>query len=86
MAVAVNLACYKEEDWERFVKTADDPEKLHDTWKDWHNSYLSVKMRFISEGYFVRDVVIDIDDLLNFCKSKGIKNTTSARSKFVNTI
>jgi hypothetical protein len=83
MAGFINLAYYKKEDWERFVNTAEDPEKLHATWKDWHNSYLSVKMSLISEGFIVRDFVVDIDDLLNYCKLKGIKNDTKARSQFV---
>jgi hypothetical protein len=78
-----NLAYYKEKDWKRFIELADDRESLHDNWKDWHKSFLKVKKDLISQGFDVVDIVIDLDELIIFCKIRGIKNNGKARSQFV---
>ena len=79
----VNLAYYREKDWKRFIDLADDRENLHDNWKDWHKSFLKVKKDIISQGFDVVDIVIDLDELIIFCKIRGIKNNGKARSQFV---
>lgn len=82
----VKLAYYREEDWKRFIDLADDErESLHDNWKDWHKSFLKVKKGLISQGFDVVDIEIDLDELIIFCKIRGIKNDGKARSKFVQT-
>jgi len=81
----VNLAYYREKDWKRFIALADDRENLHDSWKDWHKSSLKVKKELISQGFEVVEIVIDLDELMTFCKIRGIKNNGKARSQFVQT-
>ncbi|MBK5210060.1 MAG: hypothetical protein JJE44_11260 [Flavobacteriaceae bacterium] len=80
----VKLAYYREEDWKRFIDLADDDrENLHDNWKDWHKSFLKAKKDLISQGFDVVDIEIDLDELIIFCKIRGIKNDGKARSQFV---
>ncbi|MDD3721882.1 MAG: hypothetical protein PHW92_05240 [Lutibacter sp.] len=82
----VRLAYYREKDWKRFIDLADDDrESLHDNWKDWHKSFLKVKKSLISQGFGVVDIEIDLDELMAFCKIRGIKNDGKARSQFVQT-
>ena len=50
MARSVNLAYYREEDWERFIRSIDDPESMQNTWKEWHKAYLKAKKELISGG------------------------------------
>lgn len=77
-----NLAYYREEDWERFLNSIDDRDKMHDTWQEWHESYIKARNGLKAQGFKVRQIVIDIDELSKFCKDKGVKNTGQARSEF----
>jgi hypothetical protein len=83
MIPSINLAYYKESDWKRFLESIDDKESMHDTWKDWHNAFLKTKKGFISQGFIVNDIVVEIDKLQDYCIMRGIKNDGKARSQFV---
>ncbi|RPH31730.1 MAG: hypothetical protein EHM93_12340 [Bacteroidales bacterium] len=83
MKPSINLAYYKENDWKRFLESIDDKESMHATWKDWHNASLKIKKNLISQGFIVNDFVIEIDELQDYCKMRGIKNDGKARSQFV---
>ena len=79
----INLAYYNKKDWKRFVESIDDRNSMHNTWKEWHEAFLKTKKRLILEGFTVIDFVVDIDELINYCKIRGIKNDGKARSQFV---
>ncbi len=83
MKSSINLAYIKEEDWERFSESIDDKENMHDTWEDWHNIFSEIKKDLISHGYIVNDFVIEIDELQDYCKTRGIKNDGEARFQFM---
>ena len=83
--IGVKLAYYRKNDWKRFIKIIDDRENMHDTWKEWHLDFLKMKRNLISSGFGVIDIEIDLDELINYCKSRGIKNDGKARSQFVQT-
>jgi hypothetical protein len=79
----INLAYYREQDWERFLEIIDDKENMHDTWKEWNKAYLNTKKELTSQGFIVKDFIVDLDELQNYCSSRGIKNDGKARSQFV---
>lgn len=56
---------------------------MHDTWKEWHKAFLKTRKDLISKGFDVTNIEIDLDELINYCKLKGIKNDGKARSQFV---
>ena len=56
----VNLAYYRKKDWRKFLEMIDDRDSIHDTWKEWHKSYLKVKRDLISQGFAVNDFVVDL--------------------------
>ncbi|MDH5400212.1 MAG: hypothetical protein OEX02_18815 [Cyclobacteriaceae bacterium] len=35
----VKIVYDQKKDWKRFLRMADDRDKLEDTWKDWHEEY-----------------------------------------------
>ena len=79
----VKLAYYKEKDWNRFLESIDDRDSMHDNWKDWHIAYQRTKKELTEKGFIVKDFVMDIDGLINYCKIRRIKNDGKARSEFV---
>jgi hypothetical protein len=79
----LNIAYYREEDWSRFIDSIDDRDKMHETWHDWHESYLKARNGLKAQGFKVRKIIVDIDELRQYCIDKGIKNNGQARSMFV---
>jgi hypothetical protein len=74
------MAYYRKEDWKRFLKSIDDRKSMHETWEEWHEAYSNAKKELILKGFSVKDVIIDIDELIGlqkeakelyiFCESK----------------
>lgn len=81
----IKLAYYKKQDWKRFTEIIDDRQSMHDTWKEWHKAFLKLKNNFISQGFEVVEIEVDLDELIQYCQLNGIKNDGSARAKFVQT-
>lgn len=79
----INFAYYRKEDWERFLASIDDREKMPETWEEWHEKFLQAKIMCAAQGMRVADVVVDIDELIHYCKVEGIKNDGKARAQFV---
>ena len=79
----VNLAYYKKEDWDRFIRSIDDRESMDKTWEEWHKNFLKTKTSLAITGFQVNEVHVDIDKLTKYCRKKGIKNDGRPRSQFV---
>jgi hypothetical protein len=79
----VNLAFYRESDWNQLLASIDDKGSMHDAWKDWKDSYYRTKKKLIKEGFIVNEVTIDIDKLNQFCRDNGVQNTGKVRSQYV---
>jgi hypothetical protein len=82
MLRSVKMAYYRKEDWKRFLKSIDDRKSMHETWEEWHEAYSNAKKELILKGFSVKDVIIDIDELKEYCREKGIKNDGNARSMY----
>lgn len=81
--IGVKLAYYRKKDWKRLLDTIDDKESMHATWKEWHKSFLDGKNKLIKNGFEVKEVEVDIEELIAYCKFRGIKNDGEARSQYV---
>ena len=85
MIKPVNLAYYNEKDWEDFLNLIDDRDGMHETWKEWNTAYLKTKRELIFQGFLVREIVVDLNELRNYCHLRQIKIDGKARSQFVST-
>ena len=83
MIVEVNLAYYRKRDWKKFREMIDDPESMHDIWKEWYKSFSKTKRELTKKGLKVNECVIDLNELRSFCLKNGLKNDGKARSQFV---
>ena len=81
--IGIKLAYYRKKDWKRFIDSIDDKESMHNTWEEWHQSYLKTKNDLIKEGFAVQDIEVDIEELTEYCKLRRIKNDGKARSQFI---
>ncbi|MBE9467733.1 MAG: hypothetical protein IMY72_05340 [Bacteroidetes bacterium] len=46
-------------------------------------AFLKIKKDLISLGFEVTDIEINLDELIKYCKIRGIKKDGKARSQFV---
>jgi hypothetical protein len=83
MKQILNVAYYREEDWKRFLDSIDDRNSMHETWHEWHEAYLKTLNGLKAKGFKVRQITVDLDELQQYCREKGIKNTGQSRSQFV---
>ena len=81
--IGIKLAYYRKKDWKRFVKIIADRERMHYTWHDWHKDFEKTKQDLTNLGFDVVDIVVDLDELTEYCRLKGITNDGKARSQFV---
>jgi predicted ATPase len=81
--IGIKIAYYRKKDWNRFINMIDDKESMHDTWREWHKAFEKGKRDLINQGFEVEDVIVNLDELSEYCKLRGIKNDGKARSAFV---
>lgn len=82
----VNLAYYRKKDWVKFLEMIDDRDSMHDSWNEWHKSYLKAKRNLTSKGLVVNDYVVDLNELRKYCSNRGLKIDGKSRSQFVSVI
>ncbi len=77
------MAYYREQDYSRLLSIVSDREKMHNSWHEWHQEFLSVKRRLSQSGLIVQEYEVDLDELIRFCFQKGLPIDGNARSQFV---
>ncbi len=60
----------------------DDRESLHDTW---HIAFEKTKRDLINQGFKVVDIVMDLNEITEYCKLRRLKNDGKARSHSLQT-
>ena len=83
METIINLAYYRKKDWNRFLEIIDDKESMFATWKEWNKAYLKTKKELLNKGLTVKDLIVNLEELIDYCAIKGIKIDGKARSQFV---
>ena len=79
----VGVCWYRQDQYERFLASADDRDKLEDTWAEWQVTAERVLRQYRARGLNIRKVEVDLDDLLAYCHAEGRLNDAAARSAYV---
>lgn len=75
----IALAWYHPSQWERLREVSTD---VLDTYEEW-SSVMEVQVKFLKQkGFRVQKVVIDVEELLRWCREQGKEVDSSARSEF----
>ena len=75
------IASFKPEQWEKLLATADDRDKLDKTWEEWNARVESLTKKISARGMPVIRVVLDVDEINQYCKEHGVPNNGETRSK-----
>ena len=78
----IALAVFREEDWPRLREEADDADALEASWQEWERNLIATEDQLDRLGIKYREIVVDLDELADFCTEKRMANTAEARSVF----
>lgn len=79
----IGVACYYRNQWEQFLATADDPEILESTWEEWRENADRCINMLRAAGFDVVEVLVDIDELNEYCRKHHLPNNAETRSRYV---
>ena len=78
------LAWYKPEQWELLKALSVDGDTLENTYFEWEAKSNERIPQFEKEGMYLEKMIIDVDELVQWCKSEGIPINGEARAAFAN--
>jgi hypothetical protein len=81
--LAVGVAWYRAEDWERLRQLCPDRDKMHDRYEDWRAEAMRAEQAMKHDGYTVLRVVIDPDELTGWCAIRGLTPIQDVRAQYV---
>ncbi len=81
--MVVGIGFYKREQWQRLRDTASDAHILESSYDDWLDVLDASIAKIQAHGLEPELVEVDVEDLLTFCKKKGLPNTADTRAKFI---
>jgi hypothetical protein len=77
------IAWFRPEQWSRLLEISEDRKDLEETFAEWE-SLAEEKLRDLrAQGLDAEKITIDVEELLVWCKSRGLSVNASARSQYV---
>jgi hypothetical protein len=80
------VACYSRDQWQQLLATADDSKELESTWEEWRENADKLIGRLKSGGADITEVLIDVNDLNEYCQIHNLPNNAETRSEYVTRI
>ena len=82
-AAVIGLAWYRPEQWQRLRQVSADGEDLEESYFEWV-SVASARFQEAQElGVDIRKVDVDVEDLVEWCKRRGLPLDGEARVSYV---
>ncbi len=79
----VVLPFYLPEQYELLLNTIDDADQMEKTWEEWYKNHLILKNQMIKQEIDCVEVVIDVNELNDYCLLNQNENTKTNRDIFV---
>jgi hypothetical protein len=79
----LGIAWFRPAQWSRLLEISEDREDLEETFAEWE-SLAEEKLRDLrAQDLDAEKVTIDVEELLVWCKSRGLSVNATARSQYV---
>jgi hypothetical protein len=81
--MVLGVAWYRADQWQRFRALASDRDALHESYAEWEASAIEKLRELGTLGIVARAVLIDIDELVQWCRERKLAVDGAARAQFV---
>lgn len=78
----IGIAWYRREQWQRLRQVSSDVDDLEETYEEWLNEASQTVRILKSIGASFEKVDVDVEELLRWCKDRGLSVDANARSGF----
>lgn len=78
----VAIPCYTEKAFEHLKSINEDAIDVFASWEEWHKSMEELEIQLQKHGIHIKEVYIDIDELIDYCRFNNVKNTARIRAQF----
>ena len=79
----VGVGWYTEIQWDKLQAVAVDPKILEESYEEWVDVFIKGCSLLEKAGIRTVKIAIDVDELVGWCKHKGLAVDADARSRFV---
>ncbi|MEW6350614.1 MAG: hypothetical protein AB1646_16250 [Thermodesulfobacteriota bacterium] len=77
------VAWYRPEQWHRLLEVSADRHELEDTWAEWYANATKFVLRMRSLGVKLLPFHVDVEELVRWCKERGLPIDGGSRSELV---
>jgi len=81
--MVMGVAIYLPHQWDRFLATAKDRDKLEGTWEEWRAILDESERNMCAIGIEPIEVVLDMDEFEKYCAERGLSNVGGSRAEYV---
>ena len=79
----IGIAWYRKEQWSLLRQVSKNPEKLESTHEEWLNNAIESKKTLEKAGVSVKEVDIDIENIIKWCKERHRAIDSKSISEYV---
>lgn len=76
------VAWYKPNQWSRLREISEDRNQLEETYREWQDYAEQALKDFAARGGLLEKVTVDTEELLAWCKERGLKVNAKSRSLY----
>lgn len=80
--VVYSFAWYQRDDWQLLKESVEDPDTLDDSYEEWRKNANKTISDFKSSGQQVVKISVNVAELLDWCRNKGVAPNGKARSEY----
>jgi hypothetical protein len=81
--IVAGIAVYLPHQYGRLLATAEDADKLNNTWEEWRAVLDESKRNMRAIGIEPIEVVLDLDEFEKYCAERGLRNVGGTRAEYV---
>ncbi len=80
--LGIGVAVYRKEDYQEILRLSEDSERMDQSWEEWSQSKKKWERNAIKMGIKGIDIIVLPRELVDFCRSRGLRITGESRAQF----
>jgi len=83
MQPKIGIGEYRKKDYQEILKLSEDRQDMNATWEAWKKKRAEAINNFKKLGITTIDILVTPEELVNYCREKGLKINGAARAEYV---